>query len=172
MLSSHNSCHIGDCKEIWCAHHRAVRQYTGPSRDGQQGRLDMILADDNLGPLLIEADIWPHSGPQQHAPVLAVLANPKGAQRSKKAAPWRLNPDSLKNAELVAHLLELGNQLLAETVHITDPGARLERVRNRLIAETKRAEKGFAEDRAEQGKTDRKRVCRFCTRHECRLSGD
>jgi hypothetical protein len=43
-------------------------------------------------------------------------------------------------------------------MHISDPGSRLERVRNRLIAETKRAEKGFAEDRAEQGRTDRKRL--------------
>ncbi len=118
----------------------------------------MILADDNLGPLLIEADIWPHSGPQQHAPVLAVLTNPKGAQCSKKAAPWCLNFDSLKNVELVAHFLELGQCLLAETVHISDPGSRLERVRNRLIAETKRAEKGFAQDRVEQGRTDRKRL--------------
>ncbi len=73
------------------------------------------------GPLLIEADVWTHSGPQQHAPVLAVLANPKGAQRSKKSAPWRLSPDSLKNVELVAHLLELGQRLLAEIVHISDP---------------------------------------------------
>ena len=157
-------------QDIWRTHHRTVRQYTGPSRDGQHGRLDMILADDNLGPLLVEAEIWPHSGPQQHAPVLAVLANPKGAQRSKKAAPWRLNPDSLKNGELVAHLLELGQRLLGETAHISDPGSRLERVRNRLIAETKRAEKGFAEDRAEQGKTDRKRLSVLYKRQ--RLVGD
>ncbi len=70
--NSHSTCHKAGRAELspfmlqqglqdtWRAHHRAVRQYTGPSRDSHQGRLDMILADDNLGPLLIEADIGPH----------------------------------------------------------------------------------------------------------------
>ncbi len=72
--NSHSSCHKAGraelsqfmlqrgSQDIWRANHRAVRN-TGPSRDGHQGRLDMILAEDNLGPIIIEADIWPHSGP-------------------------------------------------------------------------------------------------------------
>jgi ribonuclease HI len=144
--------------DIWRAQHPDAKEFTGPSRMGHRGRIDITLVDEDLSHLISESEILPQRDAQQHSPILATLFVPTGPQRSKKRAPWKLKPETLKIDGLEEHLISFGEALLEDESDASDPGARLERVRNSLIAETRRREKSHATAVDEATREDRSRL--------------
>ena len=144
--------------DIWRAQHPAAKEFTGPVRMGNRGRIDIILVDEDLSHLISDSEIVHQHNEQQHDSILATLFNPTGPQRSEKRAPWRLKPETLKIEGLEEHLISFGEGLLEDDIDIPDPGARLERVRNGLIAETRKREKCHAADATVTNREDRRRL--------------